>query len=267
MTATLLRVLVVLLGAAAPGGSAAAETLNSQYLVYAGGFKALGIDARAELEANRYAVRGTLKTMGFVDWILGFTQTLESKGRIDGGVLPQTYVSDGVFWRNKRITHLSYSADRRVAVTLVPPNEEDSDRPKVPEELTVGTFDPLSAYMAANVGARTGSPCNGTFPVFDGRRRYDVMLEEDGVGNVEPSAYSSFSGPALRCKFSQRRITGFQRNPRFDPKTPRVSILYLARFGEGGVWLPVRLESDSNFGYVIGHLVGIDAPAKSLAQK
>jgi hypothetical protein len=263
MTATLLRVLVVLLGAAAP---ATAETINAQYAVYAGGFKALGIDARAEIEDNRYAVRGTLKTMGIVDWILGLTQTLESQGRIDGAVLPQSYVSDGVFWRNHRITRLSYGADRRVAVTMVP-NEEDSDRPKVPEELTVGTFDPLSAYMAANIGARTGSPCNGTFPVFDGRRRYDVMLEEDGVGNVEPSPYSSFSGPALRCKFSQRRITGFQRNPRFDAKTPRVSILYLARFGEGGVWLPVRLESDSNFGYVIGHLVGIDAPAKSLARK
>jgi hypothetical protein len=265
MTAILWRVLVVVLGAVAPW-PATAETINAQYVVYAGGFKALGIDARAEFEANRYAIRSELKTMGIVDWILGLTQTLESQGRIDGGVLPQSYVSDGVFWRNQRITRLTYGADRRVAVTMAPP-AEDSDRPRVPEELRVGTLDPLSAYMAANVAARTGSPCNGTFPVFDGRRRYDITLEEDGAGNVEPSPYSSFSGPALRCKFSQRKITGFQQNPRFDPKTPRVSILYLARFGESGTWLPVRLESDSNFGYVVGHLVGIDAPARSLAQK
>jgi hypothetical protein len=266
MTAMMSRVLVVLLGAAWLARPAAAETINLQYAVYAGGFKALGIEARADLAGDSYAVRSTLRTMGLVDWILGLTQTLEARGRADGAVLPQSYVSDGTFWRTRRVTRLTYNEERRVKVTLDPPDEDD-DRPKVPEELTVATLDPLSAYMAANMAGRTGSPCNGTFPVFDGRRRYDIMLEEDGIGAVEPTAYSSFSGPALRCKFSQRRITGFQRNPRFDPKTPRVSILYLARFGDGGIWLPVRLESDSNFGYVVGHLVGIDAAARSLAQK
>jgi hypothetical protein len=263
MTTVLLRVLVVLLGAASP---AAAETINAQYLIYAGGFKALALDARADVADERYAVRGLLKTQGIVDWILNLSQTLEAQGRIDGGVLPQSFVSDGVFWRSHRATRLAYDDDRRVKVTLVPSNEEDNDRPKVPDELTIGTVDPLGAYVAAAVAARAGSPCQSIIPVFDGRRRYNVVLEEDGIGVVEPSSYSNFSGPALRCKFSQDRLGGFQRNPRFDPRTPRISILYLARFGESGLWLPVRLETESSFGNVVGHLVRIDAPVRPLGR-
>ena len=91
-----------------------------------------------------------------------------------------------------------------------------------------------------------------------------ISFEDDGPSVVESSHYTVFSGPALRCKVQMERLAGFQQNPRFNARTPRVSILYVARFGESGMWIPVRLESDSSFGLVIGHLVEVDAPVRPL---
>jgi hypothetical protein len=133
--------------------------------------------------------------------------------------------------------------------------------------MKLDTIDPMSVFVALNKAASgDSSPCNGKVPVFDGRRRFNLIFEEDGPGVVEWSHYSVFSGPALRCKVQMERLAGFQPNPRFNAKTPRVSILYVARFGESSMWLPVRLESDSSFGLVIGHLVEVDAPVRPLGR-
>lgn len=264
MTASALRILLGLLALVLP---ASAETISAQYVVYTGGFKALAIEAEAETTDAAYGVQASLKTVGMVDWFLGFNQKLEARGTLGKSALPRVYVSDGVFWRKHRTTRLDYGGDGRVATSLHPVDENEDDRPPVPEEMKVGTIDPATAFIAVNrAAAEGGSPCRARVPIYDGRRRFNAVLEDDGVGVVEASRYSSFSGPALRCKFSMERLAGFQRNPRFDAKTPRVSVLYLARFGESGLWLPVRLESDSTFGHVVGHLVQVDAPVRPLGR-
>jgi hypothetical protein len=264
MTAALLRVLLAFVGIVAP---ASAETLNAQYVIYAGGFKALAITATAETGQGIYGVRANLKTMGVVDWVVGFSQTLETRGALQKSAMPRLYVSDSVFWRSRHSTRLEYRDDGKIDTHLVPAKESDDDRPPVPEGMKIGTVDPGTAFIVANrAAAEGGSPCRARIPVFDGRRRYNVVLEEDGVAAVEASSYSSFSGPALRCKFSMERLAGFQANPRFNAQTPPVSVIYLARFGQSDLWLPVRLESDSRFGNVIGHLVQVDAAPRPLGR-
>jgi hypothetical protein len=263
MTAALLRVLLAFVGIVAP---ASAETLNAQYVIYAGGFKALAINASAETGQGTYGVRANLKTMGVVDWVLGFSQTLETRGALQKSAMPRLYVSESVFWRTRHNTRLDYRDDGKVDTQLVPAKEKDDDRPPVPEEMKVGTVDPATAFIVANRAARRRPGCGRDTAIRLRRRRYNVVLEEDGVAAVEASPYSSFSGPALRCKFSMERLAGFQANPRFNAQTPRVSVIYLARFGPSDLWLPVRLESDSTYGNVIGHLVQVDAAPRPLGR-
>lgn len=264
MTTALLRAAALtFLGMAVP---ASAETIGARYEIYAGGFHALGIHARAVVTEETYDIEASLKTTGFIDWILRFSQTLTGRGQIGSSTTPLLYLSEGTFFGTQRTTRLDYRPEGRIEATLRPSNEDD-DRTPITEDMKLGTIDPMSVFVAVNRSAReTGEPCNAKVPVFDGRRRFNVVLEQDGVSAVEPSRFTAFSGPALRCKFSMERLGGFQANPRFNARTPRISTLFLARFGEGAMWLPVRLESDSTFGYVIGHLVEVDAPARPLGR-
>lgn len=243
---------------------ASAETIGARYDIYTGGFKSLSIQARAAVREADYDVEANLATTGIIDWILRFTQKIESRGRIGSAPLPVSYVSGGTFFGTHRSIRLDYREGGRIDALLDPPNDDD-DRTPVPEAMKLDTFDPMSVFVALNQWAAAGgSPCSGKVPVFDGRRRFNLVFEDDGPSVVESSHYTVFSGPALRCKVQMERLAGFQQNPRFNARTPRVSILYVARFGESGMWIPVRLESDSSFGLVIGHLVEIDAPARPL---
>lgn len=247
------------------GLPASAETLGARYEIYTGGFKALSIEARAVVSDHTYDVEAGLKTLGVIDWILRFTQKLEVRGRIGAATTPLLYLTDGTFFGNRRSTRLDYREDGRIEAVLHP--AQDDDRPPVPDDMKLGSIDPISAFIALNrAAAETGRPCNGKVPVFDGRRRFNLVLEEDGLGVVEPSHHTVFSGAAVRCKVQMERLAGFQPNPQFNTKAPRISILYVARFGDGALWLPVRLESDSSFGYVVGHLVEVDAPVRPLGR-
>ena len=245
---------------------ASAETIGARYEIYAGGFHALGIKARAVLTDESYDVAVDLKSTGALDWLLRFSQKVEGRGQIGATTAPLHYLSDGTFFGSQRTTRLDYRTDGRIEATLKPATE-DGERTPLTDDMKLGTIDPMSAFVAVNRSAKeTGNPCTAKIPVYDGRRRFNVVLEDDGVSAVEGSRFTVFSGPALRCKFSMERLGGFQISPRFNAQTPRISILFLARFGEGGTWLPVRLESDSTFGYVIGHLVEVDAPARPLGR-
>ena len=246
---------------------ASAETIGARYDIYTGGFKALSIQARAAVRDADYDVAADLATTGVIDWILRFSQKIESRGRIGSAPLPVSCVSDGTFFGSRRSIRLDYREGGRIDALLEPPNDTD-DRTPVPEAMKLDTFDPMSVFVALNqMAGAGGSPCNGKVPVFDGRRRFNLVFEDDCPSVVESSHYTVFSGPAVRCKVQMERLAGFQQNPRFNAQTPRISILYVARFGESGMWLPVRLESDSSFGLVIGHLVAVDAPARPLGQR
>jgi hypothetical protein len=252
------------LGVALP---AAAETLGARYDIYAGGLRALSIEARAVLDERAYEVEASLKTTGLIDWLLRFTQKLEGRGNLAAVTpSPLVYLSDGTFFGTRRVTRLDYRGDGRIEADLKPANEDD-DRTPVTEAMKQGTIDPMSVFVALNrAAAEGGNPCAGKVPVFDGRRRFDLAFEEDGVAGVQPSQYTVFSGPALRCKVQMERLAGFQRNPRFNSPQPRHHLLYVARFGERSLWLPVRLESESSFGNVVGHLVEVNAPTRPLGR-
>jgi hypothetical protein len=131
-----------------------------------------------------------------------------------------------------------------------------------------GTIDPVSVLVAANHAVTKGDrPCSGKAPVFDGRRRFNLVMVDDGVAAVEPTQYSVFSGPAVRCRVTMERLGGFMSNPRFNAEAEnRVHLLYLARFGERGLWFPVRLESESTYGNVVGHMIAIDAKVHPLGR-
>ncbi len=245
-------------------GPAAAETIGARYEIYTGGFKALTIQARAAVGEVAYDVEASLRTTGVIDWILRFTQKIESRGKIGSGPHPLLYTTAGTFFGTHRSIRLDYREDGRIDTLLEPANEAD-ERTPVPEAMKLDTIDPISAFIALNkTAAAGGSPCSGKVPIFDGRRRFNLVFEDDGPSVVESSHYTVFSGPAIRCKVQMERLAGFQPNPRFNARAPRVSILFVARFGESAMWLPVRLESDSSFGLVVGHLVEVDAPVRPL---
>jgi hypothetical protein len=92
--------------------------------------------------------------------------------------------------------------------------------------------------------------------VFDGRRRYNLVLAHLGQDIIERNDYSAFSGAALRCSVKIERIAGFRRKPsRLKWRTSDGATLWIGQVFAKFPPVPVRIEMDTVLGGLRVHLV------------
>lgn len=97
----------------------------------------------------------------------------------------------------------------------------------------------LTAPMTAN-----GEPCSGRVPIFDGRARYNLRLENGGMSTVSTRAYS---GDALVCRAYVEPISGYEEGKRpTEDDTRRPVTMWLAQHGD--IWVPVRYRANTRIG-------------------
>jgi len=223
--------------------------------VFAGGYHAMTLTARLDISDGRYRFETRTTTEGLADALFRMRATSESEGRITaGGLKPVRFrtESDGRF--SYRLADMRFEGETPVVERLLPEPAAD-DRDQVPEAMTLATFDPLSAAFIAISGDQ-GRACTGSQPVFDGRRRYNLhfrLLGEEMLSSRDAGVYS---GPAVRCEIEFEPIAGFmkQHESKTREKRPPTQV-WLAKLLPDELPMPVRLESESSFGKVTGHLV------------
>ena len=266
--ATLPALLPALLGAGlallAPR-EAEAQRWTLSYRVHVGGVAVL--DARTELflAGDRYSVQVDAATDGFLGRMFPWQTQSRSVGAIqaDGQLAPSRHSQVSTLRGSPRNVTLDYDSTGAVRAQVTPPPQDD-DREPVPESLLRGTLDPLSSVLRVLLAGARGEGCRQSVPVFDGRRRYDMQFADEGMRMVDASRYSVFAGAARQCRVSHTPIAGYNRKPDGGPfwrrgggqeRRPPVEV-WIAPVTPGGPPLPVRLETDSGFGWVVIHLTG-----------
>lgn len=142
--------------------------------------------------------------------------------------------SDG--GRKTEQLRMTFGAGAVTEVQIVPdkmPNPRDIP---VTKQQLEGVLDPMSgAFLSAHSENPNGDlkVCNQTLPVFDGRQRFDLVLTPKRAVNVQRSAASGYTGPAVICRVKFIPIAGYQ------PDNPGIKLM--SETDEIEVWLiPVR---------------------------
>lgn len=245
-------------GATAP--SAAPQSVAGQalsYQIYAGGFHAVSFEARLERDKQSYKARVQAKTDGFIASLFDFSMMSEVAGLAgDSGLAPERFKTAAKWQeRPERSVEILYGPGDNKTVRAVPPAEQD-ERPEVPDWLQADTLDPLSASLAIMEQVRDTQSCTAEVAIFDGRRRFDMTATDLGMVELAPSSYSSYAGPALKCRVELERVTGFWQPQRADQRRyPLVVTVFLAEAVDGGQAVPVRIEGRQSFGAFRIHLV------------
>ncbi|CBS88732.1 DUF3108 domain-containing protein [Azospirillum lipoferum] len=255
-----------LLTLAAP--AAMAEPVRATYRVFVGGVTALDVDATLEVTGDRYRIAVSAVTGGTIGRLFSWKTESQSDGHRQGEDLrPASHRQSSQFRGEPRSVTLTYGPQGDVSATVTPPPETD-DREPVPPALQRGTLDPLSAVLDLLLAVGASQHCDRSLPVFDGRRRYDMMFTEVGRRIVDPSRYSVFSGVAQQCRVSYKPVAGYGKSgptgrfwQRSNPADRPPVDLWLAPVAAGYPPLPVRLETDSDFGSVVAHLTGVTPPS------
>jgi hypothetical protein len=251
----------VLLGAAlAVAGPARAEPVSASYQVYFGGMHVLDAKAAWERGAGGYRLAAEAEAQGFLGWLNPWKGTTESRGALLGGkVVPSHHLNWGTdddSDEGARLVELSYDADGDVVDTLVQPEQDWEDRHPLPADAGKGTLDPLSVIAGISELLQAGGRCEGSFAVFDGRKRYDLVVSDAGERMLEPTTYSIYAGPARGCKLAYRMLGGHKIERNKYVETARERVVWVARPAEGAPLIPVRLEIETAYGTVMGHLTG-----------
>ena len=232
------RAAAVLLVLTGPARGVAAEPsrLVLDYDVRYGPLRLVSMVLTSDSAGDRYRVRTVLQTEGAIGKLFPWHAESESTGRRDGArLVVERHRADGTFRSTRRTVEIDYGADGSVRSRVSPPPERDS-RDAVPDALQQGTIDPITASMTA-----VGAGCSGRLPVFDGRRRYDLVLQELAPGDV-PSRRGVYAGPARRCRAVIESRGGFWRSKAEESETPTHVDYWIAPPRPGLPPAPVYME-------------------------
>lgn len=259
-----------LLGLAAPERAEAdSAPISADYDVFAGGLHVLTSVLEIHLADERYDARLGAELVGAPGWFVDWWAVVESGGKIDGdGLDPAVYFSERMRRGETQKTVLDFADDGEIGVTFEP-ERSDSDG-LVPPELLSESLDPLSGLVSMLNTVTEGGACEATVPVFDGRRRYDLVFTDLGTDELRPSRRSSYSGEARRCRMNLEPVAGAFKDDDDDddfwagkPEDERRRQLdiWLAEPISGGPTLPVRMIGRSSIGAIVIHMRSVEVSA------
>jgi hypothetical protein len=214
---------------------------------------------KLDLGRDRYSAGVEAKGGRLVDLLSRWSYKASADGRVENGVQvsPEEFRSFRSQRKRKRALNMDYDKAGNVTVTAEPPQSELSANAVAPE-YRPNTLDPVSA-MVGVIAAGNASGCAGTFPVFDGRRRYDVIVTSNGIDTLHESLRNMHVGEAERCTILLRPVAGFERDRDkedfFRYGVDRSATAWFAKPLAGGPPVPVRIQVDLEWITVVMNLV------------
>jgi len=249
-----LRVLCV---AGSFAGNAHARDVALGYRIYYGGFEVMGLGVDLALSPSRYALQMKFHTLGLIGRMFPWKMRAYSRGRMVGANVRPLAAGQRNAWRGReRWVDIRFD-DGRPVVTDARPKSEGTDAPG--KDLR-GTVDLASAILVIARATDRDRACAGRVKVFDGRRRYDLVLEKLGEEKLRKNGYSIYQGPTVTCRAEMDRLGGFKRRKSYGGwgRADRAARVWLGRVMDRVPRVPVRIEIDTRWGAVIAHLARVN---------
>ena len=187
---------------------ARAQKLEARYAISMTGIRVGQSAWTVKMDAEHYSVAATGGSVDIINVLLRGEGSAEATGDIKNAHLVPTSFSSSLVEDGQKID-LKMTMEDGV-VTAV----KDNGPPPGPDRVPLtpahaqGVIDPLSALLIPNEGSDTTlaqESCNRTLAVFDGRRRYDLVLS---FKRMETLRGNEYAGRALVCNVILRPIAG-----------------------------------------------------------
>ncbi len=247
----------------AGGGAVAEETstltpieeLAVNYDVNMGGLTLGEGRLRANFTDAAYDTRITIRTSGLAEWLFESRYENTSRGtRIGEGILPHEYNSDfrGRRQSDYQIVRIGYNDTTPYLIASDPSYGHRLERFPVTEEQRQNSYDPLNAamHLVSGMSFSEEAPCGDRIRVFDGRRRYDIVMEHVGYRDIRVRGGEVWNGETLVCQLNYEEVAGFKPQPEDDelPRPPMTA--FIAELDEG-YFVPVRVRAPTPIGSLI----------------
>lgn len=231
----------------------AERNVHLVYAVHIGGIHTVDLKIDLALGTDSYKVNLSSEVQGLVRYFLPWSLRVQSKGRVaEEGLVPQSAHTESS-WRGKRRWRtLEYREGRPVLVSVEPKRKT----PAVPPDQLLGSVDVATAILTVARSVRSERSCAMRVPIYDGRRRFDAVIEAHGVDELPRSSRSAYSGKAVVCDLAIEMLHGRRKESDYGGLAggEKTMTFWFARLFDDVYHLPVRIQLDTDLGGVIGHL-------------
>lgn len=191
---------LILLGMALFSRSAAAFSVMHEFNIGIGPFDASRTRFSYTLEPESFEVNSSVKTFGVFDTLYPFKADYKTAGKISkNNLLPLNYRYKSQTRFNKRSKELVYDD----AGTLLYRKSSKNGRSKkvgiANDDKNNGTTDFQTVFAKLARQYQKVRFCDSRMPVFDGKRRFDVIFKDEGTETLPQSEKFSFGGKAAKC--------------------------------------------------------------------
>jgi len=231
--------------------AASALTVHADYSVSLRGFHVGSAKLTAEVDADRYSIVFSGGIRGLARLFSDAATTAKVSGRIGADRLePKDYSHVWTESGDAETVSMRF-AKRGVTEIEAPPHKHPERYVPLTPETNADALDPLSAFLwpvAAEFGAGL---CDRTFPLIDGRRRFDIVLTFNRMDSFA-TRDRSYSVNVVVCSFRYRAIAGQRLGRKSDAS--------IADSGDAEVWMapvadglaaPVRIQFRTRAGRII----------------
>ncbi len=210
------RIAARLLGAlvwltAGAGATQAQGSLTAHYTISMTGVSVGRIVWMVDINDVLYSASATGKASGVLSVLVNGEGSVKTNGSVAGGVLtPAKFISKIVDDDGDTELQMTFADGMAQAHTISGP-------PPLPDRLPVtdderrGVSDPLSAVLLpllAGTEFQAAENCSRTLRIFDGRRRYDLVLSYARTDKVKSER--GYAGPVLVCAVVLHPIAGYK---------------------------------------------------------
>jgi len=249
----------------APKSSLAGKSkdLLLDYDIYAGGIKILAAELNMSNGKDSYAMNLNAHTQGFIGALFPWSAEYNTSGvNKDGKLQPTSYEKSDTWRGGTKVTKMKYDEKGQVVKSTVEEGQNVTEA-SVDKLLSGNAVDVLTGVLNMMQIVKNSNECNGKVEVFDGKRKFNINLKNEGKEKIEPSRYSIFSGEAIKCDLTVEPIAGFKEKDKnrgwmavqnHSEEHNRLPTIWLASTEKSAQLIPVRLQLNSTYGAVIAHL-------------
>ena len=249
----------LLISAAFSADSSRLQAVN--YAVFIGGLNAVKINLDISLDKNNYHLKLALNTEGLADKLFKWSMTAFSKGSFKQGIVTPHKAGRTSIWQGKeRSIKLTYRKNHFPSIIFNPepkPKTLDPTPPRLKE--LVKARDLAGAILSYLTFSSNKKTCVGSEAIFDGKRYYKLLFKNQANVTLLSNQYSPFGGPALRCQFKLKKISGFRKRKQGNTWLKNESArIWIAPVFSTSIMVPVRIEMDTTLGGLFVHLISAE---------
>lgn len=248
---------LILLCSGPTAASQDSEKFTLSYHLWEGGFHALSFQTRVDRENGAYGIDFSAQTEGLLHWLYPYTMVARAEGVETDDILnPRQFSTFSKSPRKERNRSLTYKTDGTIEVQEDPPKDRSKTAP-TPSEIA-GALDPASAALSILQGFVRRGSCQGSVPVYDGKRRFNLNVTQVGDRRIAANSYSMYSGRATVCQVTIEPLQGFEKKRKKESRFLDNLRVWMAPLDPGRRAIPVRLEGKTKLGYLVLHLVAAE---------